>query len=794
MRGIELRQEASVDAETREFRPKKTAFIIPRITAALVLIGLVSLTLVIVALFAELYAVLVLIPLVALGVLLPAVYAANIAFTKERYEIHSDHLVCHRGGLLSDGRTELDIRNITHVRLRLPWLRHRFFKIGDVRIESAGSAASEITFQSIIGPEAVYEEVQELMRRHGFSLKRTQVLHQESPTALGALVDIVQTAFGAGFSLLIMAGVGLGALEEMDSLLSVGLIGLFALGSLVSAIGGLGVRYLDLTRRTYTVHDDAVDYTEGFLTRDNAFIPYENIADASVKRTPVDQVLGLYDVNVSCQGSGSEIAFRRLSRGEELRTAIVSLVANASQTARLAVEAPAAPGEGDPEASKEAASQASASPRSQRKLVDPDQAWTAELRMNLTRAIASTVLGLPFLPIWVVAVVGVFIRATRTIFTVGPNSISSAYTFIGSKQMDFAYDKVTGVQIDRNPLDDFFETVSVQIWSIGSSQPLTLPHISTDTMDLPALLRQCGIPSAAPVLGELEQSFGPKVWAIQNVFVLILLLVMTLGLGGAASAFGPLPLLLVPIIAVLPAIAAVTAKFRTDRQRITFHSEHLEAQTGIVFRQHIHVRYDNIKKVESTQIPLTDQGMFKVYVAGERQVQQQQNGAGVKLPYSLSGAYIHGISAKVDALDALMLGRIEASEICGTHPQNEDVVSVSKPSLANELVIMVLVGLLMPPIWLFVPIRAWQLKVRRYEVESDRVVMRGGIFFKGVTSVLFNRIDSLQQNQGALGKMFGNGQVTILTAGSSAPDLSIANIPDYQAVYATIRASYGKAV
>jgi membrane protein YdbS with pleckstrin-like domain len=230
------------------------------------------------------------------------------------------------------------------------------------------------------------------------------------------------------------------------------------------------------------------------------------------------------------------------------------------------------------------------------------------------------------------------------------------------------------------------------------------------------------------------------------------------------------------------------------KQKISFHAEHLEAQTGIFLRQHIHVRYDNVKKVESTQIPFTDQGRLTLYVAGERGVQQQKGhaGAGLKIPYSLHGNYIEGISLKVDAVDALMLGLIKPSQIEGEHAQDGDVLLVSQPSMANELVVLMLVGLFMPPLWLFTPILAWQIKVRRYRVESDRVVLRGGILFKSVTSVLFNRIDTLQQNQGALGKAFGNGQVTILTAGSSMPDLTVANIPDYQDVYSTIRKHYGK--
>jgi uncharacterized membrane protein YdbT with pleckstrin-like domain len=395
---------------------------------------------------------------------------------------------------------------------------------------------------------------------------------------------------------------------------------------------------------------------------------------------------------------------------------------------------------------------------------------------------------------WVFAAVAMFIRSTRTTYTVGRDTLASSYSFLGSNQQEFAYDKVTGVQIDRSPFDRLMKTLSVQIWSIGSSQPLNLTHLNEDSVDLPALLRQCGIPSQSPAQGELKQSFGPKVWLIQNAFLLLFLATLGLGVVIAALLEEPLLLLFLPPLVLLPVPMAVATLLRVQRQRVTFHSEHVEAQTGVFFRRHIYARYDNVKKVESTQIPFTNQGRLKLYVAGERVVHQQKGQqGGAKIPYSLEGGYIEGIADKTDAVDALMLGRATPAEIEGRHPQDDDVLRVVKPALGNSLVPLALVGLCFPPLWLFLPVLAYSVKVRSYSVESDRVVARGGVFFKYATSVLFNRIDSLQQHQGALGKAFGNGVVTILTAGSSAPDLSVTNIADYQAVYATIRKHYGKA-
>jgi membrane protein YdbS with pleckstrin-like domain len=97
------------------------------------------------------------------------------------------------------------------------------------------------------------------------------------------------------------------------------------------------LHYLDLRRRTYRVFNDVVVYEEGFLSRTNAFIPYENIADADLLKTLVDQILGLSDVKISCQGSSQDVKFRRLRRGDELKQAVAQAAASTGVTARVVV-------------------------------------------------------------------------------------------------------------------------------------------------------------------------------------------------------------------------------------------------------------------------------------------------------------------------------------------------------------------------------------------------------------------------------------------------------------------------
>ncbi|MEN0063210.1 MAG: PH domain-containing protein [Myxococcota bacterium] len=764
----------------RTLRPVRTAFLFPRIVATLVFAVVVTLGFVIGSMASDVSALLLAIPLVWLMVL-PMFYGAYVAYTKERYELHPDHLVAIHGGLFSDGRTELDVRNITHVRIRLPWLRYQLFRIGEVRVESAGSAGAEITFEAITEPIQVYEEVRSLMQANGYRLTRSETLHQESPTIIGAATDVVQTALGVAVTLAFFLSGLISVLIEAAPTLIGGLGLVLAAGSAILSLGGLVVRYLDLTRRTYTVYDDTVEYTEGFLTRDNAFIPFENIADASTQRTFVDQLLGLYDVRVSCQGSGSEILFRKLSRGPELKAAIATLVSEAQHLPKITARAPKARADvpGEPRRVAPAAP-----------VVAPEDVWTADLQMNFPRLLVGLLPALLIFPVFLIGAVSVFIRASRTTYRIGPNSMASDYSFVGASQQTFAYDKVTGVQVSRTPFDDWMGTLTVAIWSIGAPRPLVLEAINAHELNLPALLRQCGIPAGDPVQGRLGQSFSLITWLIQNVVLVSLMLIVILLCVIVAITSEPLALLAALPWVVILVLSAVITAWRVQRQDVTFHDAHLEVKTGIVFRSHTYARYDDIKKVETVAVPFTDQGRFSVYVAGEQQMPTGQGGS-VKRPYIVSGAYIEDIAARVDAMDALLLGKIGADAILGTHAQDDDVLQIARPSPANTVVPLGLVGILFFPILFGLPFAWWSVVVRRYAIESDRVVRRDGILFRRATSVLCNRIDSLQKNQGALGKIFGNGNVTLMTAGSSAPDLQIAHVPEFSSVYDTIRANYG---
>lgn len=703
----------------------------------------------------------------------------HVAYTKERYVFFQDHLRAYHGGPLSDSVLELDIRNITHVKLRLPWLRHKLFRVGDVYVESAGSGGTEVALRSIIEPEEAYAELRALMQQNGYALRQGELLHEEQPAPIGVAVECVGIAAVAFITISTTLG-GVVADSALPAQLSwIGWFGTaLAPFIVIAAVSGLVLHYLDLRRRTYRVFDDMVVYEEGFLTRDNAFIPFENIADSNTRRTFVDQILGLYDVHVSCQGSGQEIRFRRLARGVHLSGAIDRLIAAAQAAPR--------PGRSNAQAND---TEHAAPPSAERPpRVAPELAWTATLKMNLMRSAAPLMLLMPLVIPWIVAMMAVAIRVSMTTFEVKPGSVKSTYKFLSTIEREFTYDKITGVVFIVTPWDRLFGTVTVQLWSIGAPLPLELSHVRRAELNEAALLAQLGVPASRPTVTYAPE-FGPLVALQANLVPMGLFALVLLALVILAAAQEPGLGVLAVVLVFLAVIHALYSALKYGRERLTLHERHVEAQTGLILRKHYRAAYADIKKTQLTRYPGSTQGTARLFVAGERMVAQQrgQTSGGATVPYSFSMRYLTHIDTKKVSLDGHLAGRPD------THA--DAVILRAKPSVFAAVVRLLIGSLIFFPLLLALPITlpltVLAARRREFQIAGARVLVQEGILYRRQTTVLFSRIDSLRKDQGPLHKMLACGRVVLMTAGSSRPDLSLNDAPQFAALYDEIRRRYG---
>jgi uncharacterized membrane protein YdbT with pleckstrin-like domain len=119
----------------------------------------------------------------------------------------------------------------------------------------------------------------------------------------------------------------------------------------------------------------------------------------------------------------------------------------------------------------------------------------------------------------------------------------------------------------------------------------------------------------------------------------------------------------------------------------------------------------------------------------------------------------------------------------------------SRPDAANNLIVVFLGSVILFPLVLLLPLTlGWTLlsvRRRRYRIERGRVVAESGVFFRKHQSVLWSRIDSLKSNKGFLNTLLGNGSVSLLTAGSSRPDLVLSALPDCDEFYRELLHEYG---
>ena len=594
-------------APALDLKPRKALFVLPRFAMGLIVSGVVG------GVITGLMTTIGESPwpglaVFAAGTALGAV-AALVAYRKERYQVQDSRVICRRGGLLSDQTNELELRNITCVKVSLPWLRHKFFGVGNVIIETAGTS-KPVVMRLIDEPEAIYAGMRERMKMNGYDLNQDQLLHEERPAIIGILGECFGLLGGAGFLLSVVISAILSGPDDPATPESA--LVLLLVSATVVVVAFVILRFLDYRHRTYRVYNGVVVYEEGFLTRENAFIPYENITDSNTRSSIFDRIFGLCDVQVSCQGSGAEIKFRRLKHGVALSAAIDQLVARGrakekppTRSTRRDHPAPASrdlPRRSHPDA------------------IPTGETMTGEFRMDAVRTLVPLMLLFPLLPLWIAAMLQGCIRLMSTRYFVRDGSLRHSYRFLTVHDREFAYDKITGIMIKQNLWDRMFGTMTLKFWSLGSGKALEFAHVSGRQLNLPSLMRQAGIPAASTEPYEAQAAFTVPTWLRANLKHLPVPLLFCAAVVFAAIQMDAIlyGLLLLPVIA--GSVSCLYSKVYHSRQRLRFHDHHIEAKQGVIARRRYLVRHSNVKRGMTTCYPGGGDGDLTIFVAAEEEL------------------------------------------------------------------------------------------------------------------------------------------------------------------------------
>jgi membrane protein YdbS with pleckstrin-like domain len=190
----------------------------------------------------------------------------SIEYKKRSYIFEDGKIIQKSGGLFYDNQNEIIVKNITHVKLMLPFLENKLFETGNIKIEVAGSKKSEIFLQSIENPQEFYKQIRQILQKNGFALKKEKLLIEEFPHKLGVFFETLKAIIGTFFFAMYI----LFSSEDGGSSLYSVIQGYISLSMIISIIAPVLLVwsifvYLDLKRRKYDIYNDTLEYTEGFL-------------------------------------------------------------------------------------------------------------------------------------------------------------------------------------------------------------------------------------------------------------------------------------------------------------------------------------------------------------------------------------------------------------------------------------------------------------------------------------------------------------------------------------------------
>ncbi len=735
-------------------------------------------------------------------------YSLNVRYKKERYIFLPEKIVYKSGGIFSDKEVELVIKNITHVKMKLPYIESRLFKTGSIGIEAAGSGATEIVLKSIDYPERVYDYIIELMRYNGFKLTKSKLIQQEKPTKIGVFFETFKF-FIVGVMIIFYLFREL--LLPLSPPIAVIIIFILAIISIF--------KYLDLKNRVYIVYSDTLIYEEGFLTKHYAFLPIENLSDSTLTQTFIDKIFGLYDVKISCQGSQQEIYFKNMANGVKLKENLNYLIKNMKSLSKIGLRREDVKPRIEPTIQRGVLySQTQREGLSKPASVSADTTFTAEYRMDKIRTIIPPLLmliiggvglvltislaltinrifflltyiaGMLLLPTLFSLIWGI-IKVIFTTYSIKENSIEERYNFLSQRSLEFNNDKVMAVVFKENFIDKRFNTCSIYFYSIGSDKIIKFLNIKKTPNLYELVLAKFGI-REENVRYQITPKFNVLDMGKANFFTTVLLIPLTLIISIKLSW-----VLLIFVILFLIAVTIYSSVYY-KKSKLIFYNNYIYFTRGIFFKDFYYVLYDNVKDIMTTKYPLSRSGSIRFNIAGEYSVKVGEGETVRSNHFTIK--YVSNIKVKRELMDIIFYYRPNAEQIVQIEQNIEKytpkTILSAKPSLMNMLVPLIVISIvifpLIPTLIITIPLTILWVRSITYSIQPPRIIAKSGIIYKKQTSILFKNINYINYSQGFLNKIFKNGNVVINTTGSSAPELIVRNIRNFKEFYDVLNRYY----
>lgn len=748
-----------------------------------------------------------------------------VKYKKEEYTINKDRIMIKKGGIFSDTKIELAIKNITFVDLELPFFEHLLFNTGKISITSSATGMStSVIMSSLLNYKEKYDLLIKLMQENGFMLKQDKKVFETRPDTIGIILNILRKSKGPiiGFSAGLITYIGyysilskINLIQQNNTIIPLLLFIAFIITAFIIVI-----RYLDLKKRRYQIFADSVVYYKGFLTKHKAFIPVENLSDSVTNQTFMQTLFGVYDIEVSSKGIASEIRFKNLTKGRELEEAIDSIVIGHQK------ELHSTP-------------QISIKPSIKKIVINKDEKlWTPSnfttvLKMNLVSNIFSSISSfLPsFIAIFIFMSVGSFegldflmnllcygglflfgiftffvnrvIQILFTKYKVGENSIKEEYKFLTTTNKEFNLQKITAVIIVRSLLDRLLNTCSIRFISIGSSSDITFKHINYDPKTIEDIKLKFGFNDSLNTI-ETKQSHFSFIKMLQRdavglIFILTtmipIIILLAIGIGYFLEQGMDTPIIIAVLIILLFSlvypIKAIYNHYYHQRTNLLLYKNHIALKLGLINLSESYARYDNIKDMSATKWPFTNSGSLQINIAGDQMPQVQKNQHNQNTEYVAIGMVN---MLKIEFIDAVHQELDNIEKFLDQDEQNikNEIIHTTKSNFLNTISILAISSLFFFPLIILTIITYIGILKRSYMIGTKRIMEKSGIINITLKSILNKKIDNIHLKEYPINKLFKNGSIIIETAGSLAPEMIISDIDDYKKVYELISNKYNK--
>ncbi|MFH1439422.1 MAG: PH domain-containing protein [Candidatus Woesearchaeota archaeon] len=791
-----------------ELKPNRTAFVTYSFIKSFIITFLFfSVVGIIASIFTGTFVWLILFIIIIVVIEAIIYYSLTVRYNKERYIFTANKIIHKSGGIFSDNETELIVKNITNVSMVLPFIENKLLNTGNIAIQSAGSSAAEVYLSSISSYGKTYDYIQKLMQHNGFKLTKSKLVQEEQPSLIGAFFEAMRNFISTAFIVIMFFFYMIDKIKNINTIIIALVI---SIPVIIFLISFPVFTFLDLKNRRYRIYNDTITYKEGFLTKNYSIMPMENLSDTTTTQTLVDKIFSLYDVQISCQGTGQEVKFKNMRNGDRLKSNLDMLIGKTKSLVGTGKRHVAKEHQLHAETIKKASAKTTGEYRAK---LRKDTDFTAEFRMDSRKTFIPLLLALPFfiiifilLPLWLILLVTALITVTFTTYKINKNSMSEDFNFIYSKHKEFTNDKIMAVIFKENFIDKWFDTCSVNFWSIGSSEHIAFSNIKKIKDMYKNILGKLGIKENDKVHGVTDKfstysneilyqmdshfNFGEMLKA--NFFFTLFLIIIIPSLFIISAFLNPLYMILMILsaggIIFLFILSTIYKYYYYEVSKMTFHKEYVYFQRGIFFKEFYYVPYDNIKDITTTKYPFSSRGSIRFDVAGEHVIQSGKEKRIISNGFNIN--YVDDIENKDELIDLIFHTRPSASKVRDIE-QNINKYSpapilTAKQDMINSVVPVIIIF----PFIIFLPLIIWYVKVKRYVIQPYRVYMRYGMVYKKQKSIVFSKIDYINFSQGMLNKMFSNGNITLNTTGSSTAELTINDISNFKEFYEILKKYY----